>query len=93
MCGLDINSISKVVEIDESLFCCRKYIRGRLREGQWAFGGIERGTSNCFLVPVINRRVETLLSIIYSRILPETTIISDCWAPYRRINEMNVFYH
>jgi hypothetical protein len=62
--GLDINGISKVVEIDESFFFRRKYIRGRLGEGQWVFGGIERGTSNCFLVPVVNRRAETLLSII-----------------------------
>ncbi|KAG8227915.1 hypothetical protein J437_LFUL011843 [Ladona fulva] len=34
----------KVVEIDESKFGKRKFNRGRLVEGKWVFGGIERGT-------------------------------------------------
>jgi transposase-like protein len=91
--GIDENGVSKVVEIDESLFFRRKYNRGRLREGQWVFGGIDRQTGECFLVPVPDRRAVTLLTIINMRILPGTTIISDCWAAYRSISEINDYTH
>uniref|UniRef100_A0A6B0V1L8 Putative transposase-like protein n=1 Tax=Ixodes ricinus TaxID=34613 RepID=A0A6B0V1L8_IXORI len=40
------------VELDESMFGRRKYHRGYLRPGQWVFGGVERGSGCCFLVPV-----------------------------------------
>jgi hypothetical protein len=33
-----------VVEIDEAKFGRRKFNRGRIVEGQWVFGGIERGS-------------------------------------------------
>ena len=32
-----------VVEIDETKFFHRKYHRGEWKEGQWVFGGVERG--------------------------------------------------
>jgi len=67
------------VEIDESKFGKRKYHRGHHVEGQWVFRGIERSTNRCFLVPVEKRDKETLLQIIKDWILPNTTIISDCW--------------
>lgn len=67
------------MEIDESKFGRRKYYRGHKVEGQWVFGGVERGTGRCFMVPVENRNSDTLLSIIKEYILPGTTIISDCW--------------
>ena len=75
-----IGGIGKVVEIDESKFGRRKYYRGHRVEGQWIFGGIERGSGKCFLVPVEKRDTETLLAIIKEWIIPGTTIISDCWA-------------
>ena len=46
------------------------------------FGGICRNTRSCFVVPVQNRNRDTLLTIIKDRILPGTTIISDCWKAY-----------
>lgn len=60
----------------------RKYNRGHL-VGQWVFGGIERGTNRCFLIPVERR--DTLLKIIEEWILPGTTVISDCWKVRFRI--------
>lgn len=74
-----IGGDSVEVEIDESKFGKRKYHRGHYVEGQWVFGGIERGTNRCFLIPVEKRDKETLLKIIKEWILPNTTIISDCW--------------
>jgi len=41
-----------VVEIDEAKIGRRK--RGRWVNGNWIFGGIERGTDRCFIVPVQN---------------------------------------
>uniref|UniRef100_A0A131XTI2 Uncharacterized protein n=1 Tax=Ixodes ricinus TaxID=34613 RepID=A0A131XTI2_IXORI len=40
------------VELDESMFGRRKYHRGYLRPGQWVFGGVERCSGCCSLVPV-----------------------------------------
>ncbi|KAL4113901.1 hypothetical protein QTP88_017455 [Uroleucon formosanum] len=69
----------KVVEIDESKFGKRKYHRGHRVEGQWVFGGVERETGRCFLVPVERRDKDTLLALVKDWILTGTTIISDCY--------------
>lgn len=74
-----IGGPGKTVEIDESKFGRRKYHRGHRVEGQWVFGGIERESGRCFLVPVEDRSAETLVGVIKEWILPGTTIISDCW--------------
>lgn len=71
-----------IVEIDESKFGRRKHHVGRIIEGQWVFGGICRQTRRFFMVPVENRTSNTLLAIIKEKILPGTTIISDCWKAY-----------
>ncbi|KAF2899332.1 hypothetical protein ILUMI_06846, partial [Ignelater luminosus] len=47
--GLTEDLHSKVVEIDEKFFH-RKYHRALWREGHWVFGGVERGSGECFLV-------------------------------------------
>ena len=66
-----------VVEIDELKFGKRKYNRGRAINGQWVFGGIERGTTKSFMVVVEDRSASTLLPIIQQYIRPGTLIISD----------------
>lgn len=71
-----------VVEIDEAKFGKRKYNRGRRVEGQWVFGGVERGTGKSFMVPVERRDSKTLLAILEKWVLPETTVYSDCWKAY-----------
>lgn len=73
-----------IVEIDESKFGKRKYHRGHRIEGQWVFGGYERETGRCFLIPVEDRTAETLCNLIKEWILPGTTIISDCWKVFSK---------
>ena len=43
------------------------------------FGGICRETRELFMVPMPTRDRHPLLGIIKEKILPGTTIISDCW--------------
>lgn len=71
-----------VVEIDESKFGKRKYHKGHRVEGQWVFGGVERGSGRVFLVAVHDRCEETLLSVIKEWIKPGTSVYSDCWKSY-----------
>ena len=53
------------VEIDESKFGKRKDYRGHWVEGQWVFGGREKyNKRNVFMIPVENRKQETLIPII-----------------------------
>jgi len=70
------------VEIDEAKFGRRKFNTGRLIDGTWVFGGFERGSKKCFLVPVVSLGSDVLLEVIKKWILPGTTIISDCWKAY-----------
>ena len=58
------------VEIDESKFGKRKYNRGRVVDGHWVFGGIERGSGKCFLVEVEKRDAATLLPSISQHVRP-----------------------
>ena len=88
--GVYENGQKAIVEIDESLFFKRKYNRGRLNESQWYVGGIERGTRNCFIVPVPNRKSETMKQILETFILPGSIVITDCWRAYgKAISEMD----
>jgi hypothetical protein len=48
-----IGGVGTIVEIDESLFGKQKFGRGELHDGQWVFGGVQRGTGECFLVGAI----------------------------------------
>ncbi|KAF8794392.1 hypothetical protein HNY73_002379 [Argiope bruennichi] len=61
-----IGGVGKIVEVDESKFGKRKYNRGHRVEGQWVFGGVERGSGRTFLVAVHDRKAETLVSCINS---------------------------
>jgi len=62
-----------------------KYHRGKRVEGQWVFGGVERETGKCFLVPVENRNAKTLITLITKWIKKGSIIISDCWKAYNSI--------
>ena len=77
------------VEIDESKFGKRKYNRGKRVEGQWVFGGIDTETKGIFLIPCPEnkRNADTLIPLIERWIKPGTTIISDFWKAYDKIDE------
>lgn len=85
-----IGGPGKIVEIDETKIGKRKYNVGRVIEGQWVFGGVERsndkttGTVSRFFVEAIPKRTVTeLLKIIERRIVPGTTIVTDMWRSYK----------
>ena len=59
-----IGGPGKEVEIDESKFGKRKYNRGRVVDGHWVFGGMERGSGDSFMVEVPRRDAATLLGFI-----------------------------
>lgn len=76
-----------IVEIDETCIVKSKNHQGRrLRYQKWFFGGVVRGDSaKCFLEHVDNRSQKTLFEVILRRVLPGTTIMSDCWRGYNNL--------
>jgi len=79
-----------ICQIDESCFSHKvKAHRGRApRESIWVFGIIDSSQyrRNFHVEIVANRSANTLLPIISRNVLPGTTIYSDEWAAYARIN-------
>ena len=80
------------VEVDESLFGKKvKHHRGNPRGLHvWIVGLIERETNNIILYPVDNRSAETLEKIICRHVHPGTTVFTDGWAGYSRLNELGL---
>lgn len=78
-----IGGPGQIVEVDEAKIGKRKYNRGRIVEGQWVFGGIQRSDPRkCFLVAVGDRSRETLMHHIRDNIAPGSHVMSDCWRAY-----------
>ncbi|KFD67368.1 hypothetical protein M514_05249, partial [Trichuris suis] len=70
-----IGGPSKTIELDETLFCRRKFNRGRqYGRRQWVFGGTCRETGESFVELVENRSAATLLPIVLRHVRPGTTI-------------------
>ena len=76
----------KEVEIDESKLGRRKYNRGRVVDGHWVFGGMERGSGDSFMVEVPHRDAATLLPIIATNVRPRTIVYSNEWAAYNQLS-------
>lgn len=77
------------VEIDESMFSRRKNEVGRVLPQQWVFGGICRETREVFLYTVPDRSRQTLESVIRNSIAPGSIIVSDGWAAYNYIDQID----
>ncbi|KAH1000069.1 hypothetical protein HUJ04_000002 [Dendroctonus ponderosae] len=72
----------QIVEIDVAKVGKRKYNRGRIIDGQWIFGGLQRSSGQFFVVPVESRTSAAIFRIIQEHIRPGTTIVSDCWSAF-----------
>ena len=80
-----------IVEIDESKFGKRKYHRGRIIDGVWVVGGIERtGEKRCFVKVVQDRTAGTLHDIISRHVEPGSIVHTDLWRGYIGIEELNM---
>lgn len=74
-----------VVEVDECKIGRRKFQRGRVVEGSWILGMIERGHSEKYrleICPDNKRDSITLIDLIKKHVAIGTTIHSDCWKGY-----------
>ena len=79
-----IGGPSTIVEVDEAKFGKRKYNRGRLVDGTWVVGGVQRHTDYCFLsiCPGNRRNAPTLSNIVKTYVRRGTTVITDKWKGY-----------
>eukprot|EP00731_Ephydatia_muelleri_P029566 Em0021g89a len=66
---------------------------GRVVGGHWVFGGIERGSGECFLVEVEKRDAATLLPLIYQHVRPVSTVLSDEWSSYSQLTAITGYTH
>ena len=76
-----IGGPQSIVEIDECKIGRRKYERGRLVEGHWILGMIDRQTKEIRLeiCPDNRRDSQTLVTLIQKHVAPQTTTMTDCW--------------
>ncbi|KYN18873.1 hypothetical protein ALC57_08803 [Trachymyrmex cornetzi] len=75
--NVQIGGPNKIVEIDEVKIGRRKCHKGRIITGQWVFGGIERESKKIFIVPVEDRKSETLIPIIRRYIKPGSILLEN----------------
>ena len=68
--------------------CSRRENYGDRVDGPWIFGMVEEETNNIRMFHVEKRDACTLIPLIMNNIEPGTTIISDGWAAYTRLQYM-----
>ncbi|XP_078034524.1 uncharacterized protein LOC144468724 isoform X2 [Augochlora pura] len=78
-----------IVEIDECKVGRRKFEKGRIREGVWILGMIERGGKKYRLeICPDNKRDEiTLISLIKKHVEVGSEIHTDCWKGYMNLKD------
>ena len=77
------------VEVDETKVGRRKNHKGRVVDGCWVFGMIERESGELRIeVCQDNRRdAATLTALIHKHVNAGSTIMSDCWRGYTRLED------
>ena len=88
--NIKLGGRGKTVEIDESMFGHkRKYNRGRVSEGAWVFGMVERGSGRALTFRFPDCTRETLVTqLVQEFIQPGTVILSDKFSPNFNLNDM-----
>ncbi|XP_036360976.1 uncharacterized protein LOC115214512 isoform X4 [Octopus sinensis] len=87
--GFDLQSGEpKVVEIDVTTHFKPTPNEKKHMKRFCVFGGIERGTDKCFLVPIEHQNKDAFEAAIIRWILPGTHIVSDIWAEYLQIDQI-----
>ena len=83
-----------VVEIDECHLHSWKCGVGRIEEGDlwWVVGCICRQTSEMFAVITERRDSQSLSKIIFENVDSKSTIYTDCWKGYNKLEQMNLDY-
>jgi transposase-like protein len=76
-----------VVEIDESCFKTYSDPKNKMLKDRWVFGLYERERKLVYMQVVKKRDAKTLIPIIQKRCEVGTTIISDQWSAYKKLEE------
>ena len=90
-----LGGFGTIVEFDESYFSgAPKYGRGGRghapsweEENPWVFGIVQRGSLDCWLQQVTNRRRTTLVPILNSRLKQGSVLCSDKWGAYKELEQ------
>ena len=90
-----LGGLGWIIEVDESKLFHAKYNRGDMlgRQYDWVFGMLERGTNKVRFFHVADRTANTLLPIIAANVEAGSTIVSDGWATYGGINNLQLQYN
>ena len=87
----------KTEQADESCVFKRKYGVGRVLElsrNGWVFGIVEDKPDGRLFIQMVRRKdAEILQTIIKANVKDETTIFTDCWPSYNRLNMENGYKH
>lgn len=83
------------VELYDAKLGKRKHNLNLDRRIEWrcVFGGIERGSSKAFFVPVCTPNAETLLDVLQRWVRPGSTIVSDYWKTHNYCMKQERFQH
>lgn len=77
----------KFIEVDETRIGGRKYNRGRVTQGQWIFGILDRDSRQVVTVPVPDRSKITVHFYIQKYVKKGSIIVSDGWRSYRGLTQ------
>lgn len=88
MMGGDIEGMSNIVEIDESVFGKKqKYHRGAPTKKHWVFGITERNSNKTHFQCVDKRDKATLIPILKKHVSVGSTVYHDDWGAYRHLDD------